>query len=178
MGTFERISPNPKHPRKQLSREKQHKSHSHRILPEEKQNFFPNSRLEPDMQYALLSILLFPLAANCRNILSSEASVSEEVARYALEVDADYPTQLVEQAVTKAQSVVQNFLKEQQELEGKRREKRSARGCARSTPRSSGQGLLVIRPTPPTSSSTTSSTCQTLCRGWRCGSASTQTGTT
>jgi len=74
------------------------------------------------MQYALLSTLLLSLA-NCRNILNSETS--EEIARFDLEVDADYPTELVKQAVTKAQSVVQNFLKEQEELEGRRREKRS-----------------------------------------------------
>ena len=74
------------------------------------------------MQYALLSTLLLSFA-QCRNILNSETS--EEVVQFDLEVDADYPTQLVEQAVTKAQSVVQNFLKEQEELEGWRREKRS-----------------------------------------------------
>ena len=80
------------------------------------------------MQYALLSTLLVSLA-DCRTILSSEASIGEEVARYDLEVDADYPTELVEQAVIKAQSVVQNFLREQeQELEGGRREKRSVEG--------------------------------------------------
>ena len=54
------------------------------------------------MQYALLSTLLVSLA-DCRIILSSEASIGEEVARYDLEVDADYPTELVEQAVNKAE---------------------------------------------------------------------------
>merc|ERR1712037_331651 len=127
MGTIERISPNPKHPQKikKLSRDTKHIFTKYCL---KKKNFFPNSQLEPDMQYALLSTLLVSLA-DCRNILSSEASISKEVARYDLEVDADYPTELVEQAVIKAQSVVQNFLREQeQELEGGRREKRSVEG--------------------------------------------------
>jgi len=83
------------------------------------------------MQYALLSTLLISLA-HCHNILNSEASISQGAAyaQYDLEVDADYPTELVEQAVRKAQSIVENFLsKHQQELEKGRigREKRSAK---------------------------------------------------
>ena len=81
------------------------------------------------MQYALLSTLLVSLA-HCHNILNSESSISQGAtyAQYDLEVDADYPTELVEQAVSKAQSIVENFLsKQQQELEKGRsfREKRS-----------------------------------------------------
>ena len=71
------------------------------------------------MQYALLSTLLVPLA-HCHNILNSESSIGQGAtyAQYDLEVDADYPTELVEQAVSKAQSIVENFLsKQQQELE-------------------------------------------------------------
>ena len=83
------------------------------------------------MQYALLSTLLISLA-HCHNILNSEASISQGAAyaQYDLEVDADYPTELVEQAVRKAQSIVENFLsKQQQELEGRgtRRDKRSVK---------------------------------------------------
>ena len=81
------------------------------------------------MQYALLSTLLVSLA-HCHNILNSEASINQgaSYAQYDLEVDADYPTELVEQAVRKAQSIVENFLsKQQQELEKVRsiRDKRS-----------------------------------------------------
>merc|ERR1712212_10277 len=100
------------------------------ISPEEKKNKnnFQLTGLEPDMQYALLYTALFCLV-NCRNILTSETS-QQGVAQYDLEVDADYPTELVEEAVIKAQSIVENFLKEQQQEleEGRRREKRSVKG--------------------------------------------------
>ena len=49
----------------------------------------------------------------------------------------------------------------------------SVRGFARWPPRYFGRGSLVIRPTRPTSSSTTLSTCRTLHKEWRCVSVRT-----